>query len=137
MNQEEIRKEVESYYLNLFKDEYLVRLFLDDLEFDKISSHEKRWLERPISEDELHKSIMGIKGDRELGLDGFTITFFQRCWDIVKGDMMKVLDEFYYSEEFYERLNDNYIVLILKKNIAKEMKDFRLICLLSSVYKLI
>lgn len=50
---------------------------------------------------------------------------------------MKVVDEFYYSEEFYEFLNNTFIALIPKKHAAKELKDYRSISLLSSVYKII
>lgn len=63
---------------------------------------ERGWIERPFLEEEVHNSIMGMKGDKVPGLDGFTIPFFQRCWNIVKIDLMKVLDEIYHSEELYE-----------------------------------
>lgn len=43
------RNEVESYYLNLFKEEHPVRPILDGLEFDRISRQEKNWVERPFS----------------------------------------------------------------------------------------
>lgn len=50
---------------------------------------------------------------------------------------MNVFEEFYYSEEFYDHLNNTFIQLIPKKHNAKELKDFRPISLLSSVYKII
>lgn len=137
MNQVEIRKEAKSYYLNLFKDDHPVRPYLDGLKFDRISSHEKRWIDRPFSEDEVHRLIMGIKGDKAPGPDGFTIKFFSKVLGDCQGDLIKVLDEFYYSKEFYEHLNNNFIVLIPKKKSAKEIKDFCSICLLSTVYKII
>lgn len=75
LNQVDIRMETKFYHLNLFKGDYPVRPSLDGLEFDRISSHEKGWVERPFSENEVHRSIMGIKGDNVPCLDGFTITF--------------------------------------------------------------
>jgi len=47
------------------------------------------------------------------------------------------MDEFYYSKEFYEHFNNTSIALIPKKKATKELKDFRPINLLSSVYKII
>lgn len=44
----------------------------------------------------------------------------------MKDDLMKVMDEFYYSEEFYEHLNNTFITLVPKKGVVKELKVFRL-----------
>lgn len=38
---------------------------------------------------------MGMKGDKVLGLEGFTISFFQKCWSIIKGDLLRVFEEFH------------------------------------------
>lgn len=51
-----------------------------------------------------------MKGDKVSGPDGFTISFFQKCWGIIKGNLMKVFEEFYYSEKFYDHL----ITLLLR-----------------------
>lgn len=50
---------------------------------------------------------------------------------------MEVFDEFCYLEEFYEHINDTFIVLIPKQHDAHELKDYCPISLLSSVYKII
>lgn len=63
---------------------------MEGLEFDSILSMEKRWVERQFTEEEVHQSIMSMKGDKAPGPDGFPSFFFQRCWDIVKGDLMNV-----------------------------------------------
>lgn len=75
-------------------------------------------------EEEVHNSIMGMKGDKTHVPDRFSISFFQRCWDILKVDLMKVIDEFYYSEEFNEHLNIIFITLFPKKQNVKELRDF-------------
>lgn len=63
--------------------------------------------------------------------------FFQKCWNIIKSNLLNVFDEFYYSNEFYEHLTNSLIVLIPTKHNAKVLKDFRPISLLSIVYKII
>lgn len=50
---------------------------------------------------------------------------------------MKVIDEFYYSDEFYDHLNNTFITLIPKKKKVVELRDFRPINLFSSTYKII
>lgn len=75
-NQDVIHQEVEEYYMNLFKEEHPIRLLLDGLEFNNISGVEKKLVERPFLEVEVSNSIMRMKGDKALGLDGFSISFF-------------------------------------------------------------
>lgn len=35
--------------------------------------------------------------DKALGPDGFSMVVFQDCWEIVKGDLMKVFGQFFES----------------------------------------
>lgn len=130
-----IRKELENFYINL--EEQVVRPLLDGMEFDRISGAENLLLEGKFIETEIWKVVDRMKWDKALGLDDFTIFFFQNCWDIVKGDLLKVFDEFYYLEEFNGHLNNAFIQLTPMKQNAKELKDFRPFSLLSSVYKII
>lgn len=60
-----------------------MRPLLDGLDFDCIYGVEKAWVERLFLDDEVYRSIMEIKGVKAPRLDGFSITFFQNCWDII------------------------------------------------------
>lgn len=52
-DQVEIRKEVEDYYSNLYREDQFVRLGLNGMIFDRISEVNKSMLERRFSEDEV------------------------------------------------------------------------------------
>jgi len=39
--------------------------------------------------------VRGLNGDKAPGLDGFTIAFFQKCWEVLKMDIMAVFSEFH------------------------------------------
>jgi hypothetical protein len=39
--------------------------------------------------------IRDLNGDKAPGPDGFTMAFFQKCWDILKNDLMAVFAEFH------------------------------------------
>lgn len=96
----------------------------------------RRWKNlglREFSEEEVLNTIKSMNCDKSPGPDGFSIAFYQRCWDSIKMDLMLVMEEFYYSEEFYDHLNNTFITLIPRKKAAKEFKNFRPISLLSSV----
>jgi hypothetical protein len=69
--------------------------------------------------------------------DGFFMDFFQASWDVIKAYIMGVLHDFHASSKFEKSLNATFIALILKKFGAIALKDFRLISLVSGVYKTI
>lgn len=75
-DQGEIRREVEDFYQRLYQEDQDVRPRLDGMDFEWIFDIERRVLEKPFSEDEVWKVLSSMKGDKALGLDGFSISFF-------------------------------------------------------------
>ena len=75
--------------------------------------------------------------DKAPGLDGFSMAFFHCCWRVVERDVLAVIEEFYQYNKFEKSLNATFIALILKKNDASNIRDFRPISLLGSVYKIL
>ena len=80
---------------------------------------------------------MEMEGDNALGPDGFTMAFFQKCWSVVEVDVMAVFEHFHRYSVFEWSLNASFLSLIPKKNNAIDVKDFRPISLVGSVYKLL
>ena len=78
-----------------------------------------------------------MEGDKAPGPDGFTMAFFKKCWSVVEIDVMAFFDHFHRSAEFEQSLNASFLSLIPKKNNALNIKDFRPISLVGSVYKLL
>ena len=78
-----------------------------------------------------------MEGDKASGPNGFIMAFFQKCWNVVEKDVMTLFDHFHRSLEFERSLNASFLALIPKKNNALNIKDFRPINLVSSVYKLL
>jgi hypothetical protein len=74
--------------------------------------------------------------DKAPGPDGFSLAFFQDCWEVVKGDIMAVFADFH-SCKFVKSINSTFISLIPKFHGAKEIKDFCPISLVGGVYKII
>lgn len=101
-----IPQEIEAYYMKLFEETHYSRPIPAEMEFEHISDNDKRSLEKPFSEEEINGAIWGMKGDNSPGLDGFTISFYHHCWDIIKAYLLRVFEDFYISEEFYEHINN-------------------------------
>ena len=92
-------------------------------------------LEVPFTEEEVFDVLLGCSGDKALGPDGFSMTFWQFAWNFVKVDVMSFSREFYEHDKFVKSLNATFMVLIPKKAGAEDLGDFRPISLLGSLYK--
>jgi hypothetical protein len=132
-----IRDYAAQFYETLFAELYSWRPRLDDLAFDSIDAVEASSLEHPFEEREVLEVVKGMNRDKAPGPDGFSMAFFQDCWDVIKSDIMGVFQDFHAHSKFVKSLNATFIALILKKSGAIDLKDFRPISLVSGVYKII
>jgi hypothetical protein len=110
---------------------------LDDLDFESLFVGEASSFEVPFLKKEVKDVIFGMDGNKAPGLDGFSLAFFQACWDVLKEDIMVVFSEFHVHGKFEKSINFTFISLILKVSGASELKDFRPISLMSGIYKII
>ena len=78
-----------------------------------------------------------MKGDKAPGPDCFTMVFFHKCWCVVEKDVMDFFDYFHWQIVFERSMNTSFLTLIPKKCNAINIKDFRPISLVGSVYKLL
>jgi hypothetical protein len=132
-----IGEHIVNYYESLFSEPLSWRPRLDNLEFDRLNGEEASSLEVPFEEREVREVIKGMDRDKAPGPDGFSMAFFQVCWEVVKGDIMAVFEEFHTRGKFVKSINSTFISLIPKIQGAKEVKDFRPINLVGGVYKII
>ena len=65
------------------------------------------------------------------------MTFWLFCWDVVKIGIMGLFREFHERSRFVKSLNATFLVLVPKKGGAEDLKDFRPISLVGSLYKLL
>jgi hypothetical protein len=81
--------------------------------------------------------ITDLNGDKAPGLDGFTMAFFQKCWYILKIDIMDVFAKFHAQCKFEKSFNATFVSLIPKKTDAMDVRGFCLISLVGGIYKII
>ena len=125
------------FYQNLYTKTGMWCPTVDGLDFACIGEDERLSLEREFSKEEVTQVLMKMEGDKASGLDGFTMDFFQKCWSVVEVDVMAVFEHFHRYSMFKRSLNAPFLSLIPKKNNAIDVKDFRPISLVGSVYKLL
>ena len=110
---------------------------MEGLEFDQIGELERGWLERSFEKDEILSVVRDMDGDKAPGPNGFSMAFFHHCWNVVERDVLAVFEEFYQHCKFEKSLNATFIALIPKKNDASNIRDFRPISLVGSLYKIL
>ena len=78
-------------------------------------------MDRPFEEDEVSGAVSGFNGDKSPTPDGFSMTFSQSCWSILKLDIMDVLHNFHEQAVFERSLNVSFLALIPKKSDVMEV----------------
>ncbi|GJX77443.1 RNA-directed DNA polymerase, eukaryota [Tanacetum coccineum] len=94
-------------------------------------------LERDVSKEEIKRAVWDCGSDKSPGPDGFTFGFYRRFWDIIEIDVVEAVSHFFTFGSFPKGGNASFIALIPKLHDARVVKDFRPICLIGSVYKIV
>lgn len=111
--------------------------FTDDMDLNSIDQVEADGLDGKFEEVEVFEALNSLCGDKAPGLDGLSIAFVQKCWVVIKDDLLKIFGEFFVQAKLEKSLNATFIALIPKKWEVVDVRDFRPISLLGSVYKII
>ena len=107
------------------------------ISLEELGTEDADSLEVRFSEEEVYTAIAGLNGEKAPGPDGFPIAFWSFCWEFVKGKVMEFFKEFYEKKKFVKSLNVTFLVLIPKKGNIEDVKDYRSISLLGSLYKIL
>lgn len=90
-----------------------------------------------FSEEEIKNVIWSIDSNGSPGPDGFTFGFYKANWEIVKGDIMKVMQKVHSNSRFVKGFNPSFLCLIPKCPSPSSIEEYRPIFLISSAYKII
>ncbi|KAJ9673635.1 hypothetical protein PVL29_023281 [Vitis rotundifolia] len=133
---QEMREGIVSSFQQQLSEERGWRAEIEGLQFNCLNSREAEDLELPFTEEEIYCALMELNGDKAPGPDGFTLAFWQDCWDFLKVEIVDMFKEFYEQRSFVKSLNTTFLTLIPKKGGAEDLGDFRPISLLGGLYKL-
>ena len=134
--EQEVREGVANAYQQMLSEDSNWKAAIGRLQLDQLSHQEAENLEIPFYEEEVHYALMDMNGDKAPGLDGFTMAFWQNCWDFVKEEVIEMFKEFHEQSSFLKSLNTTFLVLLPKKGGDEDLGDFRPISLVGGLYKL-
>lgn len=96
-----------------------------------------RMLEKIPDMNEIWEAIQMLPPDSAPGPDGFTGHFFRGCWEIVKTDIVELVQGFFLWDNLNRAIKSTMLILLLKVETPAAYRDFRPISLSSFVSKIV
>jgi mannosylglycoprotein endo-beta-mannosidase len=87
--------------------------------------------------EHLWDGTVSLEKNKAAGPDSIPIEFYQACWKIVKSDIIQLFADFHQGKVDISRINYGTITLLPKVSDAARIQQYRPICLLNCLYKLI
>ncbi|XP_057862719.1 uncharacterized protein LOC131071037 [Cryptomeria japonica] len=129
----DISREAVNYFSNLFSREDIAARAEEGAILDCIpqlvSAEMNGVLLCPILLPELEKVVFKMKKGKAPGPDGFPIEFFQEFWEIIKFDLLEVIQESHRNKKMLKSMNSTFLALIPKMEGANRLAQFRPIAL--------
>jgi hypothetical protein len=133
----EIKQEAKEHFYQHFSEVWSNRPFLEGIPFPSISADDNDSLLAPFLEEEIRDTIWSCDGNKSPGPDGFNLNFLKACWPILKNDIMAFFKEFHENAFLPKALTASFLTLIPKKDHPQGLHDYRPICLIGSIYKIL
>jgi hypothetical protein len=132
-----IKAAVSSYFENHVASNPRVRPKLDGVVFPRLSDEENWGLVAPFGLEEIEEVVRHSDGNKSPGPDGFNFAFVKKFWELLKGDIRMMFDQFHSNASLPNSLLSYFVTLIPKVTSPTSISEFRPISLLGCLYKLI
>lgn len=110
---------------------------LDVVNFEKLSDEENGFLVAPFSMVEIESVVRDSNGNKSTGSDGYNFVFVKECLYLIKDEVRIMFDQFHANEMLPKSMLVYFMALIPKVSSPLELKNYRPIYLLGSLYKLL
>ena len=142
-DQDEINKQIFSFYQSLFSRQVQVQTdkidaYLDNIPLPKLTNEQTLSCEGIISEDEVFKSLKSMDNNKSPGNDGLSKEFYERFWDEVKNSLLASIYKEFLNQELSTSQKQALIKILEKKNEDKRfIKNWRPVPLLNKNMEII
>jgi hypothetical protein len=137
------QNQISEHVINFYKDLFCTNIVLQDslLAEEVIPSLVTEDINAVLtmlpSHAEIKNAVFALNKDSAPGPDGFGAFFFQHYWDIVKGDVINAVLEFFTTSWILPGFNSNIIALLPKFPEAASIDQYRPIAMANFKFKII
>jgi len=110
---------------------------LRNLALPSISAEENLELTKAVTVNEIYSALFDMDPHKAPGPDGFSASFFQDHWPIIKDQLCFAIKDFFQSGKMLKEVNHTFIALIPKVENPETTTQFRPISLCNTTYKII
>jgi hypothetical protein len=132
-----VRGAVVDYFKAHFDNDVWARPTLDGIAFPCVSEQNVSDLTAIFTLEEITNVVMGSDGTKSPGPDGFNFAFIKEFWELLKGDVRIMFDQFHGNSFLPKGMCSYFLTLIPKVSSPQALGDFRPISLLGCLYKLV
>ena len=101
-----------------------------------VNQEDNSKINHEVIEKELQEALFQLHLDKAPGLDGFSAHFYQKCWHIIKRDLLRIIQYVQKSAKLGGNKNSTFLALI-PQNLNTSSSIFVPISLCNVFYKLI
>jgi hypothetical protein len=132
-----VKEVVFSYFEEHVSSIPRVRPKIEGVDFPRLSDLENLELTSTFSLEEIEEVVRCSDGNKSPGPDGFNFAFVKKFWDMLKGDIRIMFDQFHGNSCLPKSFLSYFVTLIPKVSSPTSISEFRPISLLGCLYKLI
>ena len=103
---------------------------------ERVNGNMNLFLDKPFVREEVCTALFHMSPSKAPGIDGFTIGFFQRHWNLIQGDIVPAILGFLNGGDLPVGFNDTSITLIPKVKNPQNITQYRPISLCPVPYKI-
>jgi len=137
---EKIKEDSFNHFSDLYIDQDGFDLEITKVMLENIASiitpEEKNSLMQKVFEEEIKKSIWELALKKYLGLYGFTIHFYRKCWNTIKFVLIRMIQYVQKSFQICGASNSSFPNLIPKQENPSSFSRFMYISLCNNSYKI-
>jgi exonuclease III len=103
----------------------------------KLSTDAAAALEEPITMEELQTAVRAGKNRKAPGCDGIGHEFYKRLWDIIKHDLLTIIQQMHTEHLITTQQKHGILVCLPKTTTPERPGDYRALTLLNADFKLL